>query len=502
MSNVYGAISSTNGLLDVFDPYAVTTDAVTLLSFSASESPQNQMRDLAKVIKKKLPVDTTNTELVFPFNSALFTSPLTVGNNKSSGGSMEFFAYKNNFNWSSLDIPEVICAKWKAVMEPYVTFGGTSGSYGHAVLTHDRTTGKYIYKPVIRICGGVLVNSVYTGQDSFFSGDIIGRSSTGDAYNIVDNLELLNSELLLSKESITILSCTAAADSWVIATNNQYTPFQVIATPAYDPTVINALNKVSPPFNNITLINADPNWPVTTGWKISQSSYYQSNASFVGWKAFDRLDSTYWASAELAYSFSGVGNQWVQIEYPEAVKMVSHEINPYTSLTVGVPLQWALQGSNNNSTFVTVETFQFNSWQANKVETFVTTQSHVAYKYWRITITLIRTAGAAIHAVLYELAFNSGWSIGLQHSLTMNKFKRDSTNLARATYMSLPQAGEFVKTLGYTLDTELSRPNTMVFVDQNGQPTVAHRGSVTAKDWLVDDALIALRKSMGNRLTV
>ncbi|KAJ1637243.1 hypothetical protein T492DRAFT_834610 [Pavlovales sp. CCMP2436] len=32
----------------------------------------------------------------------------------------------------------------------------------------------------------------------------------------------------------------------------------------------------------------------------------------------------------------------------------------------------------------------------------------------------------------------------------------------------------------------------MVFVDQSGQPVVAHRGSVTAKDWLVDDALIAV----------
>ncbi|KAJ1616281.1 hypothetical protein T492DRAFT_850935 [Pavlovales sp. CCMP2436] len=95
----------------------------------------------------------------------------------------------------------------------------------------------------------------------------------------------------------------------------------------------------------------------------------------------------------------------------------------------------------------------------------------------------------------------------------MNKFKQDATNLARATYMPLQQAAEFGKKIGYTLDTELSRPNTMVFVDQSGQPTIAHRGSVTAKDWLVDDALIAtgsisveasrlqLRKSMGSRLT-
>ncbi|KAJ1627529.1 hypothetical protein T492DRAFT_842318 [Pavlovales sp. CCMP2436] len=58
--------------------------------------------------------------------------------------------------------------------------------------------------------------------------------------------------------------------------------------------------------------------------------------------------------------------------------------------------------------------------------------------------------------------------------------------------MPLPQAAAFGETLGYTLDTALSRPNTMVFVDRSGQPTIAHRGSVTAKDWLIDDSLIAI----------
>ncbi|KAJ1619605.1 hypothetical protein T492DRAFT_848434 [Pavlovales sp. CCMP2436] len=32
----------------------------------------------------------------------------------------------------------------------------------------------------------------------------------------------------------------------------------------------------------------------------------------------------------------------------------------------------------------------------------------------------------------------------------------------------------------------------MVFVDRSSQPVVAYRGSITAKDWLVDDALIAV----------
>ncbi|KAJ1640307.1 hypothetical protein T492DRAFT_1135388 [Pavlovales sp. CCMP2436] len=288
-----------------------------------------------------------------------------------------------------------------------------------------------IYRPVLRICGGVIVNSIYTGVISPISRDLIARGNNGETYNIVDNLELLNSELLIN-ENVTILSCTAASDSRI-----------VLATPAYNPSVIGALNKISPPFTSTSAIGTDPNWPITTGWRITQSSIYQNNGAFFGWKGVDRVDSTYWASGETTYTSSGVGNQWVQMEFPEAVKMVSHTINPRNTLNVGVPLQWTLSGSNNNSSFVSVETFQFNSWQANKTETFITSQSHVAYKYWRITITRIQTSGAAIHAVLYDLAFNTGWSIGMPSLLSAQPIDLNSFKLVLGNSYDTPVDWQF-----------------------------------------------------------
>ncbi|KAJ1617140.1 hypothetical protein T492DRAFT_850316 [Pavlovales sp. CCMP2436] len=83
----------------------------------------------------------------------------------------------------------------------------------------------------------------------------------------------------------------------------------------------------------------------------------------------------------------------VEHHTPLAIEKVTIEPAPVLSKRCRKP--WTLSGSNNNSSF-----------------------SHVAYKYWRITITLIRTAGAAIHAVLYDLAFNTGWSIGMPSLLT------------------------------------------------------------------------------------
>ncbi|KAJ1623288.1 hypothetical protein T492DRAFT_845615 [Pavlovales sp. CCMP2436] len=103
------------------------------------------------------------------------------------------------------------------------------------------------------------------------------------------------------------------------------------------------------------------------------SSYYQNNAAFLGFKAFDRVDTTYWASGELTFSSSGVGAQWIQIEYPDAVKM-------------SIPMQWTLSGSNNGGNV-------YNFTGARCIQIL----ENYSYTY---------------------IAFNSGWSIGLPSLLT------------------------------------------------------------------------------------
>ncbi|KAJ1632514.1 hypothetical protein T492DRAFT_1113975 [Pavlovales sp. CCMP2436] len=697
----------------VLGPYVIQTSSVTQLSFSSSESPQNQTRDLSKIIKKKLPVSVRNDELVFPFDSSLFTAPLSyvaevalpaslgLATTKAVGVQWSFSKTKpisagceavlgdtkmlqaetmtdprslaftinhiipedavtamsyqvtlakfvpwqtqlRDFTWSSLDTPSMVCAKWKATMEPAVAYAGSTHSFGHAVLSFDNTIEKFvatfsassewgafsggiyyeidrysgssnasknnlglnqnrpfanmsscayvrsgdvidaskritvdilatdflffvgdmeitrdtegassvtfynqIYKSVLRICGDTIVSNEYTGNvspisrltvisnesraltlsdftnkrlpttighDSFFSGDIIGRATNGDTYNVIDNLESLNTELLLADEAITILSCTTTDDSWLLTTDNGSSPFQMIATPAYNPTTINAINKASPAFASTSTISANVDWASTSGWRATSGSYYQNNASFLPWRAFDHSSSTFWASAETAFSASGVGSQWIKMEYPEAVEMVSHKIDP---ADFGV---------------------------AKKVEEFFLSVDHVPYKYWQMLVTLVKTSNVSIHAVIYDVSFITGWSVGMtsllsaqpvdltsfklilgnshgvvvsmvdtpvdwqfNHMLTKNKrivnspmsteknnFKSNAINLARASYLSLDKASTFGDSLGFDLDRQLSKDNTLVFIDKRtNQPTIVHRGSVTPRDWLVDDVLIA-----------
>jgi hypothetical protein len=70
--------------------------------------------------------------------------------------------------------------------------------------------------------------------------------------------------------------------------------------------------------------------------------------------------------------------------------------------------------------------------------------------------------------------------------------KDDVGAMMRASYLPLDQAARDMARKGYSLDRGLSSDDTMVFVDHDGFPTVAHRGSATWRDWLYDDAAIGI----------
>ena len=65
-------------------------------------------------------------------------------------------------------------------------------------------------------------------------------------------------------------------------------------------------------------------------------------------------------------------------------------------------------------------------------------------------------------------------------------------NIFKASYQGEDKAQNTLSKFGYTLDKKLSNKEQKVFIDPNGVPNIAFRGSKTSKDWLVTDPLIAL----------
>jgi len=64
--------------------------------------------------------------------------------------------------------------------------------------------------------------------------------------------------------------------------------------------------------------------------------------------------------------------------------------------------------------------------------------------------------------------------------------------ILNASYQNQKEASKTLGKLGYTYDKKLSTNESKVFVDSQGNPNIAFRGSKTAKDWLISDPLLAL----------
>ena len=62
----------------------------------------------------------------------------------------------------------------------------------------------------------------------------------------------------------------------------------------------------------------------------------------------------------------------------------------------------------------------------------------------------------------------------------------------KASYSTNGEARSILEKSNSKLDDELSNREAKVFVDKDGHPNIAVRGSVTAKDWFISDPLLAL----------
>lgn len=64
--------------------------------------------------------------------------------------------------------------------------------------------------------------------------------------------------------------------------------------------------------------------------------------------------------------------------------------------------------------------------------------------------------------------------------------------ILEASYQPKKLASKTLAKSGYTLDKKLSTNESKVFIDNQGNPNIAFRGSKTAKDFFISDPLLAL----------
>jgi hypothetical protein len=161
-------------------------------------------------------------------------------------------------------------------------------------------------------------------------------------------------------------------------------------------------------------------------YTVSRSNY---GGSADGWKAFDKDINTVWNTN---YTYTGVGTnssntyivntysttvsgstvygEWIQIQMPTAVYPYSYTITPPTqALQLGFPYQWTLAGSNDGSTWTSVDTQNsINTWVSLTPKTFTSASSTTAYLYYRLIIQAVNSYSTQTSQLVWvaELSIN------------------------------------------------------------------------------------------------
>jgi len=114
------------------------------------------------------------------------------------------------------------------------------------------------------------------------------------------------------------------------------------------------------------------------------------------WRAFNKsnefLDgyaSDCWHSANQNGSISASTPQWIQIQLPTPITLANYSItsrNTTDGTNIWYPRIWRLQGSNNGSSWVDLESNRTEDWSANETRQYTPTSNTTTYSYFRLRV--------------------------------------------------------------------------------------------------------------------
>ncbi len=186
---------------------------------------------------------------------------------------------------------------------------------------------------------------------------------------------------------------------WVKATGNctieidepSCNPLGMPTVPGFgncDANVSNPDNNITNPDNNITNPDGANNpseesaIPVLTSntdgnVTVSASSDYQGG--YPAWNAFNKIGGTnIWQT-----TFSS--GEWLKVDFNDNLVINKYKIKPYSALS-GSPKDWILQGSNDDATWIDLDTRENETtWTVETFNTYTFVNSN-SYRYYRLYI--------------------------------------------------------------------------------------------------------------------
>lgn len=148
--------------------------------------------------------------------------------------------------------------------------------------------------------------------------------------------------------------------------------------------------------------------PMLKRWRegIPTTSGFSASASYSGEGPEKAMDNNLSATSGWTSSDATLP-QWWQVQYASAWKPVTYELWSRTGVWWRTPTAWTLSGSNNGTTWTTVDSRSNVSWVDDSPPSHMYQIANPAsFSYWRITITA--TASGTDVPGFQEIALYSG----------------------------------------------------------------------------------------------
>ena len=202
----------------------------------------------------------------------------------------------------------------------------------------------------------------------------------------------------------------------------------------------------------------------TTGGNTVTESTVQV-AGTEGWRVFDKgtqYPNDYWQT-------NSVTTGWLKYQFGTAKTIASYTITPYPGLTDRAPKTWTLQGSNDNSSWTTLDTrTNYTSWTGGTPSSF-TISSPASYTYYKLDVTA--NNGGSLLLIL---------EMTLKSADTPNNLTVASNSIALA---SVPATIIPVVRIKH-VDSATAGTDYNLYVSRDGGTTYSSAASLT--DWGVD----------------
>lgn len=135
--------------------------------------------------------------------------------------------------------------------------------------------------------------------------------------------------------------------------------------------------------------------PTTVGLTGAPTiSATSASTSFSGWPASNLFDGVVGASGN-SWSASADYPAWVQVQYVQTFTIASYDIVARTDNNIQCPSAWTLDGSNDGSTWTTLDTRSGQSFSNGQSRTYTVSGSPAAYSYYRLNISAVPGGGGA-----------------------------------------------------------------------------------------------------------